>query len=200
MEYLPLTKKFLFVGDDDFVSVILGLASPDIESTVVDVDEQLLNCLNLLSFKFNLKIKTQKIDIQKEKFLGEKFIGFLTNPAYTEEGAKEFLKFGISQLGEDGGFCFLEIGDEAIGNRFLFLQDFFVKKNLIIKELISNKICYPWFLIQKEDKLIYERLRAMLDEKVIKKSPKLSASLYIFDYLPFKVKKLKLKTPIYSYL
>jgi len=200
LDNLPLNKKFLFVGDDDFVSVILTLVDPDIECTVCDIDEQLLECINFLALKFNLKIETKKIDIRKEKFLGEKFIGFLTNPTYTEEGVKEFLKYGKNQLSKDGGVVFLEVGDEAIGNRFLFLQDFFVKENLIIEEVISNKIYYPWTSLHKEDKVISKRLFSMIDKKIVMKSPKLGALLYIFNYLPFKISKIKFKKSIYSYL
>ena len=201
LENLPLNKKFLLVGDDDFISVLLTFANPNLECLVIDIDQQLLDCINLLSSKFNLKIKTKKVDLRKEKVLGEKFIGFLTNPIYTEAGVKTFVKYGKNQLGEDGGIGFLEVGDEAIGNRFLFLQDFFTKNNLVIKELISNQIYYPYIMLYKEDKEILRRLSLIgIDEKVIKKSPKLGASLYIFQYLPFKPKRVKFKKPIYAYL
>lgn len=200
LEELPLNKKFLFIGDDDFVSVILTLADENIECTVIDIDEQLLGCIDILASKFNLKIETRKVDIRKEKFLGEKFIGFLCNPVYTEEGVKEFVKYGISQLGKDGGVVFLEIGDEAIGNRFLFLQKFFAEENLIIEEVIPNKIYYPWISLHKEDRVISKRLFSMIDKKVVTKNPKIGASLYIFEYLPFKVSRVKFKKSIYSYL
>lgn len=200
LEKLPLNKKFLFVGDDDFISVILGIVDPSIESLVIDADEQLLDCLNVLAKKFKLKIKTKKVDIRREKTLGEKFAGFLTNPVYTEAGAKEFVKYGKNQLGKDGGIVFLEIGDEAIGNRFLFLQDFFTKNNLIINEIIPEIIFYPYIELYKEDREVLRRLSLMIDEKIIKKSPKLAASLYIFQYLPFKVKRVKFRKPFYAYL
>jgi predicted methyltransferase len=200
LEKLPLNKKFLFVGDDDFVSIILGLADPNIESLVIDADEQLLDCLNILAKKFKLKIKTRKVDIRETKTLGEKFVGFLTNPIYTESGVKEFVKYGINQLGEDGGLVFLEAGDESIGNRFIFLQDFFNKNNLIINELIVGKVFYPYIELYEEDKEILKRLSQMMDKKVIKTSPKLAASLYIFRYLPFRPKRVKFKKPIYAYL
>ena len=123
LENIPLKKTFLFVGDDDFVSVVLSLADPGIESLVIDADDQVLECVDVLAKEFKLKIRTKKIDLRKTKNLKEKFIGFLVNPVYTEAGVKEFVKFGKNQLGQDGGLVFLEVGDESIGNRFLFLQD-----------------------------------------------------------------------------
>ncbi len=200
LDKLPLNEKFLLVGDDDFISVILTLAEPTIECLVIDADEQLLKCINILASKFNLKIKTKKIDLSKQKSLGEKFTGFLANPVYTEQGVKEFVKFGINQLGKDGGMVFLEVGDEAIGNRFLFLQEFFAKNNLILNELIPNKVYYPHIMLYKEDKVILNRLSTFIDKKVIEKSPKLGASLYVFDYLPFRPKRIKFKKPFYAYL
>lgn len=198
---LPLNKKFLFVGDDDFVSIILSLADPSIECLVIDADEQLLDCINFLALKFNLPIETRKVDIRKQKDLGEKFIGFLTNPIYTEAGIKTFLKYGINQLGKDGGAVFLEVGDESIGNRFLFLQDFFAKNNLVINELTRGEIFYPYIELYEEDKEILRRLTSMgIDKKIIENSPKLAASLYVFQHIPFKPKKIRLKKPIYAYL
>ena len=95
---------------------------------------------------------------------------------------------------------FLEIGDEAIGHRFLFLQEFFAKENLLIREVLANKIYYPYVSLHKEDKVISERLFKIIDKKFVENSPKLGASLYIFDYIPFPVKKVKFKKSIYSYL
>ncbi len=200
LEKLPLNKKFLFVGDDDFISVILGLVSPGLESLVIDADEELLSCIRSLARKFNLKIETKKVDIRKEKSLGEKFTGFLTSPVYTEAGVKEFVGFGKNQFGKDGGFGFLNLSDESIGNRFLFLQEFFIKNNLIIKEIITGKVYYPYIELYREDREILRRLSSLIDERVIKKSPKIGAALYIMEFLPLRPKRVKFKKPIYAYL
>lgn len=199
LEYLPLNKKFLFVGDDDLVSLYLSLAEPNIESLVVDIDEGLLAKIKEVARKFNLKIETKKIDITKEKKLKENFVGFLTNPVYTYEGVKGFVGFGINQLGEDGGFGFLELSDEAIGNRILFLERFFVWKNLSIEEVIPGKVYYPWRETHPEDEVISERMKKFFDWETIKKAPLLGASLWIFNYIPFKIPRPK-KQPFYAYL
>ncbi len=197
---LPLKGRFLFVGDDDFISVILALSNPNFELKVVDADEEVLNCLRLLSARFNLKIETEKVDIRKKKNLGERFIGFLINPVYTEGGVKKFMGFGLRQLGEDGGKVFLEVGNESIGSRFLFLQEFFAKNNLVIKELIKNKIYYPYIMLYREDKEILRRFTSLMDEKIVKGYPKLAASLYVFNYLGKRPKRLKKKGEFYAYI
>ncbi|MCP6718248.1 MAG: bis-aminopropyl spermidine synthase family protein [Patescibacteria group bacterium] len=197
---IPFNKKFLLVGDDDFISVILTLADPNIECLAIDIDTQLLECIDILAKKFDLKIKTKKVDLSKKKDLKENFVGFLANPIYTEDGIKTFIKFGTDQLGKDGGFVFLEIGDEAIGNRFLFLQEFFSKNNLIINELILNKVYYPHIKLYKEDEVVLKRMTKFINKKTIEKSPKLGAALYIFNYLGKRPRRVKFDKPFYAYL
>ncbi len=201
LEYLPLNKKFLFVGDDDLISLYLSLTEPKIESVVVDIDGELLAKIEEISEKFNLKIETKRADITKapkQNFAG-RCIGFLTSPVYTFEGVKGFVNFGVNQLGPEGGYGFLNLGDEAIGNRILFLEKFFVEKNLIIEEIISKKVYYPFKITHPEDRVMFERLKCFFDENLIKKSPFIGASLWIFNYIPVKIPKPE-KQPLYAYL
>ncbi len=199
LEYLPLFKKFLFVGDDDFVSIYLSLVQPKIESVVADIDEQLLGKIENLSKKFHLKIKTKKIDFFQNKNLTEKFVGFLTSPPYTFEGTKAFVNFGVRQFGKDGGFVFLNLADEAIGHRHIFLLEFFAKKRMIVEEVIKNKAYYPWNIVHPEDKIIFERYKVFFDQEKIKKAPMIASSFWIFSFVPFEVKRPK-KQPFYAYL
>jgi len=199
LDYLPLNKKFLFIGDDDFISVYLSLTEPKVESVVVDIDEKLLEKIREISRKFHLKIKTKKLDIRKMKKMNENFIGFSSNPVYTFEGIKAFLNFGMNQLGKDGGFVFLSVSDEAIGNRILFLEEFFVKKRLKIKEVIREKVYYPFEMVHPEDKILFERWKKFFNENFIKSSPMIGASLWIFEYVPFNIPKPK-KQLFYAYL
>lgn len=199
-EVLPLRGPFLFVGDDDFISVILALSNPDFQLKVIDADKEVLSSIAFLADKFNLKIETERLDIRKRRKSKEKFIGFLTNPVYTQAGVEEFMGFGIRQLSDKGAKVFLEVGDESIGRRFLFLQDFFSKNNLVIDEIIKRKISYPYIMLYKEDKEILRRFASLIKEGVIKRYPKLAASLYIFRYLPKRPKKLKRKGEFYAYL
>jgi len=199
LEYLPLNKKFLFVGDDDLVSIYLSLTEPKIESLVVDIDEDLLRKIKEISKKFHLKIETKKMDIAKKERLKENFIGFLSSPVYTYEGVKAFVNFGVNQFGNEGGYGFLNLGDEAIGSRILYLEKIFFEKNLKIEEVILKKVYYPFGITHPEDKIIFERLKKFFPEEMIKKSPLIGSSLWIFNYIPFKVPKPK-KQPLYAYL
>ena len=186
---------FLLVGDDDLLSLTLCLAEPNLRVKVIDLDKELLSFIGNFAKKFKLKIETQRVDITKKLKISGKFSGFLANPAYTEEGVKEFLNFGISNLSKDGGVVFLVLGDEAIGNRMLFLEEFFAKKQLLLREAIVGKIFYPQIILHKEDRIIEERF------KEFKKIPiRLGATLFIFDFIPFKIKKIKFKKPMIAYI
>jgi predicted methyltransferase len=195
LEYLPLEEKMLFVGDDDFISILLGLINSQIKITVVDIDDEVLDVIEKVSKKFELSIDLKKIDVEKGK-IREKFISFLTNPPYTEDGVKTFVKFGTSCLGKDGGICFLEVGNESIEKRFLFLQEFFAKSGLWLNELLPGFISYPYVKHEEFDLIIKEFDKMQLDVK----NNILSASLYIFSYVPWRVKKLKFRRKIYSYI
>jgi len=200
LDYLPLKKTFLFIGDDDLISIYLSLANPEIECLVIDIDENLLTKISQIAQKYNLKIKTQRVDVQKTKKLKGEFTGFLVNPVYNYDGAKQFFDFGTNHLGKNGGYAFLEIGDESIGNKFLFLQNFFTKKNLIIQELLKEKSYYPYFIAHpKEDQVLNKKFRKFFSQKAIETHPILGASLWIFEYIPFKVAIPK-KQPFYIYI
>jgi len=199
LEYLPLNKKFLFVGDDDFVSLYLCLTEPKIDVLVIDIDEDLLEKIRKFAKKFHLKIETKKVDITKVKKLNESFYGFLCNPVYTFEGIKTFVNFGVNQISKDGGYVFLSISDEAIGNRIVFLEEFFAKKKLKIEEVTKGNVFYPFNFAHPEDEVIFERLKNFFDENAIKRSPMIGASFWVCEYFPFEIPRPK-KQPLYAYL
>ncbi len=200
LDYLPLKGEFLLVGDDDFLSVFLALTNKEIKPVVVDADKNLLDCINNIAKKLNLNIETHLIDIRKNKKLKNDFVGFLCNPPYTEKGIKEFLKYGIKQLTENGGNVFLIMGAESIGNRMFFLQKYFTDKKLLILEMIVSRLFYPYLGLLKEDANIFQKTNKYFSAQKIKENPCLGADLLIFDYIPFKVKLIKNNQSIYSYL
>ncbi len=200
LDYIPLNKKFLFIGDDDFLSVFLSLADEKIESVVMDSDEDLLNVINNFALKFNLKIETRLIDTRKKTKPKESFVGFWCNPPYTEKGIKSFIEFGMNYLNKKGGNVFLAMGIENIGSRILFLQKYFNEKNLALSESISGRILYPYIDIHEEYKENLKRMKKYFDAEKIKKSSCLGADLLIFNYIPFKVKRVGTNNSIYSYL
>lgn len=200
LEHLPLSRTFLFVGDDDFTSVLLSLADPSIQSVVIDADKSLLQAIQRCAQKYNLRIKTKCFDIRNPKRVAGNFTGFLCNPPYTEKGATIFMQYGLQHLGKDGGFAFLEHGNDGVGNRYLFLQKFFSEKQLITEEIIQGKITYPHIGLYEDYEVTNNRLAKFIDPKIIAQQPELAAALYIFNYVPFPIEQCPTKQSIYSYL
>lgn len=198
LEYIPLPQKFLFVGDDDFTSLMLALVSPDLKIHVVDVDDEVLSVVEKVGKKFGLNIKVKKLDIRKKPSIERNFIGFCTNPPYTLGGIKKFIKFGLKALSKDGAFVFLEMGGEDIGKRSSLLQKFFLENNLIAEEMILGKIDYPFLEVDRECKNIKEKFEKLGFD--VKKEISSTASLYIFHFVPWKIKKIEYTKNIYFYL
>ncbi len=198
LEWLPIKGKFLIIGDDDFISIPLSIVEPELEVKVVDIDEDVLEVIEDLNLKLNLSIKTKLVDIRKDK-LKEKFFGFYTNPPYTEWGVKKFVSFGVNSFGKDGGMAFLVVGDD-VSSRFLFLQKFFSRKGLALWEIVTNKVMYPFVEIDKEYRMIKEKLSSLIDEKLIRKNPSIGANFLVFNYIPWKVKRIKTPRNIYCYV
>jgi predicted RNA methylase len=198
LEYIPLPQKFLFVGDDDFSSLVLGLVSPDLKIYVVDVDEEVLSTIRSVSERFELNIKVKKLDVRKKPSIEKDFIGFCTNPPYTLGGIEKFIQFGLKALSRDGAFVFLEMGGEDIGKRSSLLQKFFLKNNLIVEEIILGKIDYPFLEVDRECKYIKEKFKKLGFN--VEKTISSTASLYIFHFVPWKIKKIEYTKNIYFYL
>lgn len=104
-----INKKILCVGDDDLVSVSLGLLLKKLygdgyksksEIHVIDIDERYLDYINRISHKYDLPITCHKMDLRKsmDKELINKFDCFYTDPPYTMNGLHLFLSRGISAL------------------------------------------------------------------------------------------------------
>jgi len=202
LDKYPFYDGFLFVGDDDFMSIVLSLIVPKFSSTVIDIDENLLDYISSLAKRINARIKTMKVDIRSNKKIADNIMGFLMNPPYTAKGVMFFVRFGIKQFSEKGGYGFVIFGDETIGKRKLFIQEFFTKNNLVLEEIVNGKIGYPSNELHAEDvKELREIQHLGVSSKVIKKHYQLAAFLYVLKYVPWKIKKINIKgMKIYSYI
>lgn len=200
LDSMPIYGRFLCVGDDDFIAILLAIADPNLDLMVHDADPELLASIEAIAKRFSLRISVRRVDFRKNPADPKKYIGFSCNPPYTEKGVRKFVEYGVAHLGPDGGMACVVIGDSAIGNRFLFLQEALAKKNLIIRELLRGVVRYPFKSVYEEDKNLEQRLSKFIDRRIIAKNPHLGASLYTLEHIPFPVKRIKTRQPFYSYL
>jgi predicted methyltransferase len=104
-----INKKILCIGDDDLVSVSLGLLLKKLykgndksksEIHVVDIDDRFINYINKISYTYDLPIICHKMNLRERmhKDLIGKFDCFYTDPPYTINGMRLFLSRGIAGL------------------------------------------------------------------------------------------------------
>ncbi len=98
-------RRIIFLGDDDFTSVAVGLLKAAREIAVVDVDHRLLNALQLVSQEEDLHIHCFEHDLRKPlpQQLHHKFDVAFTDPPYTLPGLNLFISRGITALNRRRG-------------------------------------------------------------------------------------------------
>ncbi len=94
------TQNLLFLGDDDLVSVLCKIITPEIEIHIIDIDKTVIGILEEISneFKFN-KFYIHNLDLNKDnqefEFLANRFSMIHTDPPYVPEFLKHFLEKAI---------------------------------------------------------------------------------------------------------
>lgn len=189
-EWYPFYDGFGFLGDDDFVSVLLKMIVPKLEIHVFDIDEKILEICS------EFEIKTRKVDITKSHKIGELY-GFYANPPYTLSGAKKFVESGLRAFSDKGGLAFVVLGSELLNNRLSILQKFFVRKRLILLDYYAPLI-HRLKINYQEDRIIMEKLRE-IGVEIKKGYPSISAKLLIMNYIPRKIRMVEKNTNILTY-
>ncbi len=93
-------RAIIFLGDDDFTSVAVGLLKAAENITVVDVDSRILEALEHVSEKENLNINCVQHDLAKPlpADLRHKYDIVFTDPPYTIAGVTLFVSRGVTAL------------------------------------------------------------------------------------------------------
>jgi len=144
-------RKIIFLGDDDIISLAIGLTKLAKEITIVDIDDRILDFLSQSAEKLSLKnFNVLSHDLRKPcpNEIVNKYDIVVTDPPYTNEGlrlflkrAKQVLKSTINIDGKDhpvvGKKCFLSFGNkppEQMQNLQLSILD----HGFIINEMIPD--------------------------------------------------------------
>ncbi len=97
-------KDLLFVGDDDFCSVLLAKAAKPRSITVIDIDERILERLGALAKEHGFPLRTYPYDLARfaqgdpPAELLERHDVFVTDPPYSESGMLLFAAVGAACL------------------------------------------------------------------------------------------------------
>jgi S-adenosylmethionine decarboxylase proenzyme len=106
-------RKIIFLGDDDFISLAVGLTKLAQEITVLDIDQRVLNNLSTLAEELSLVNFNVFPHDLREPFpddLVNKYDVVVMDPPYTIEGLRLFLKMQRMQFSIlDHGFIINEM-------------------------------------------------------------------------------------------
>ena len=142
-------KNILCVGDDDLVSIALGLLLKELYSDasmiknricVFDIDDRYIDYIASIAKQYGLVVECLKIDLKDPLPLSysNSFDCFFTDPPYTIEGMSLFLSRGISALKKECGLhIFLSYGQKPV-DEMREIQEIVIQQGLIVSEIIKS--------------------------------------------------------------
>ena len=140
-------RRVLVVGDDDSVSIAIGLLGRALRQgdltrgvTVIDADERRLSFLRDAAAREQLPLEVVHHDLRRPlpAALRRSFDVIETDPPYTLEGARLFLARGCEALTtETDGHCFLSFAHWP-ASQMLDLQKAFIELGLAVRAVWPN--------------------------------------------------------------
>jgi len=135
-------KEIFIIGDDDLVSIALGLTRLPKRIVVVDIDKRLIDFISKISKKESLNLEVLTLDVREplpKEFL-HKFDTFFTDPSETLEALKMFIGRGLVSLkgvGSAGYFGLTHI-EASLDKWHKFEKIILSEFNCVITDIISN--------------------------------------------------------------
>ena len=151
-------KRIVIIGDDDLTSIAIGLTKKAREVVVFDIDERLIDFINAVSKKKDLKVRAYKYDLTKEipiKFSG-KFDVLLTDPTPNKIAFELFISIGLNLLAEKGvGYVSFFPSHQS---NSLDFQKILTDRKVIVTDMIPNFTEYDFIpqTYRKEDFTLLE--------------------------------------------
>jgi len=144
-----LGKQILCIGDDDLVSVAIGLLHNELAGqkgsfaptvAVVEKDERIIRYIRSLTEKHSLQIRCIEHDLREPlpTLVKGKYDVLFTDPPYTYEGMCLFLSRGLEGLKTQSGLpIFLSFGSKPAEETFR-IQQKWNEVNLVIERMIPG--------------------------------------------------------------
>jgi len=167
LSYSSKSDKILFIGDDDFTSLVLYKLGYK-HLTVVDIDEEILNLIKTYSKNSINTIQFDLRETYKGKYLSlkEEYDLFVTDPPYTKDGIRIFIMSGLINLKKRGiGIIILpyKYKERMRWAKLEFIEEFLIRNNLLILEIIPN--CQKYYHGTKSSMAIIKNMKKQKDNK-----------------------------------
>jgi len=135
-------RRILILGDDDLVSLAIGLTKVAREIAVVEIDKRLTDYINKISKDYGFDIEIYTMDLRKplpKELLG-RFDTFQTDPPETIKALKLFIGRGIAALhGERcAGYFGLTRIDASLDKWLRFQQILTNEFRVVITDIIRD--------------------------------------------------------------
>jgi len=135
-------RDIFIIGDDDLISVALGLTNWPKKIVVLEIDERLVSYISKISNEYGLNIEILKRDASEPlpNYLVSKFDTFFTDPPEPLEAIKLFVGRGIMALRKEksAGYISLTLIDSSIDKWREIQKMFLTQFNVVITDIIRD--------------------------------------------------------------
>ncbi len=139
-------NNIFIVGDDDLLSLALGMTGIPKEIQVCEIDERLVDFINEISQKQGLPVKANILDVQDPlpESYQKKYDVFITDPVETLPGFTLFISRGVSALkgiGTVGYFGLTTL--EASRKKWFEIEKRLLQMGFVITDIRRKFNTYP---------------------------------------------------------
>lgn len=154
-------NNIFIIGDDDLLSIAIALTGLSKKIVVLEIDKRLTDFIDKISKKHELNIETAVYDVRNDlpKKYSKRFDVYVCDPVETLPGIKLFLSRGVASLRSCGSMYFGLTRREASLKKWRKIQEFLIKMNFAITDIIKDFTVYP----EKENDFnrFYEKAQLM---------------------------------------
>lgn len=164
-------NEIVFLGDDDLTSIAVALLPIKCNITVLDVDKRLIEYINFIAEKYNLKnIKAFEFNVNNDvpRKLKNRFDILFTDPTPEKIPFTVFMNKSIELLKKEGSILYTSIYSSAM-EKTIELQKIINEMNMLITDIIPEFSEYKaiYDLYTQNDIKIMEKYNIDYDEKSI---------------------------------
>ena len=138
-------RKIILIGDDDLVSVAVGLTGLAKRVTTLDIDKDLLSLIQALNTKYAMNIETVHYDAKKRlpDELKSKYDVAVTDPPYTPNGIALFVSRSVECIERSNGVIYLAFGySSRATERALPIQGLLTQMGLVMEQVLPKFVKY----------------------------------------------------------
>jgi len=135
-------KDIIMLGDDDLVSIAIGLTGKARRVVVIDIDERLTRFIAKVSRDYGLGIEILRTDLRKPlpESIDRKFDVFQTDPLETIPGFRAFVGRGIATLRGPrcAGYFYITLIDSSL-DKWRAIQRILVEEfRVVITDIVQD--------------------------------------------------------------